>query len=61
MEALFRGRQPETEALMKLILKHPWVLSANFHDGTVVLSPHFSKLSILINGQSQIMVSPPGC
>ena len=37
-EALFRGRQPETKAMMKLILEEPWVLSANFHDGAVVAS-----------------------
>ena len=37
-EALFRGRQPETKAMMELILSHPWVLSANFHDGAVVAS-----------------------
>jgi len=37
-EALFRGRQPETKAMMKLILEQPWVLSANFHDGAVVAS-----------------------
>ena len=54
-ETLFRGRQPETEAMMKLILEHPWVLSANFHDGAVVLSPFFPQLSI-----NRIMVSP-GC
>ena len=54
-ETLFRGRQPETEAMMKLILEHPWVLSANFHDGAVVLSPFFPQLSI-----NRIMLSP-GC
>lgn len=36
--ALFAGRQPETRAMMELILGHPWVLSANFHDGAVVAS-----------------------
>ena len=37
-EELFDGREPETQAIMRLILDHPWVMSANFHDGAVVAS-----------------------
>lgn len=37
-ENLFANRQPETQAMMDLILSYPWVLSANFHDGAVVAS-----------------------
>ena len=40
-QQLFEGREPETQAMMKLILEHPWVLSANFHDGAVVASYPF--------------------
>ena len=36
IEELFAGRQVETQAMMRLILREPWVLSANFHDGAVV-------------------------
>ena len=35
---LFEDREPETQAMMKLIMSEPWVLSANFHDGAVVAS-----------------------
>jgi len=38
VEDLFVNRQPETQAMMRLILSEPWVLSANFHDGAVVAS-----------------------
>lgn len=38
IENLFLKRQPETQAMMSLILSEPWVLSANFHDGAVVAS-----------------------
>lgn len=37
-EEIFIDRQPETQAMMRLILAEPWVLSANFHDGAVVAS-----------------------
>jgi len=37
-EELFAGRQVETQHMMRLILREPWVLSANFHDGAVVAS-----------------------
>jgi len=37
-ENMFHKRQPETQAMMSLILSEPWVLSANFHDGAVVAS-----------------------
>jgi len=35
---IYFGRQPETQAMMDLILSEPWVLSANLHDGAVVAS-----------------------
>jgi carboxypeptidase D len=38
IENLYEERQPETQAMMSLILSEPWVLSANFHDGAVVAS-----------------------
>jgi len=38
IEELYEGREPETRAMMDLILSQPWVLSANFHDGAVVAS-----------------------
>jgi len=38
MDSLYANRQPETQAMMTLVLAHPWVLSANFHDGAVVAS-----------------------
>ena len=35
-EDLYKDRQPETVAMMDLILSEPWVMAANFHDGAVV-------------------------
>ena len=40
-QELEEGRQPETKAMIDLILTHPWVLSANFHDGAVIFWPVF--------------------
>jgi len=37
-DQLFLDRQPETRALMRWILDNPFVLSINFHDGSVVVS-----------------------
>ena len=40
-DQLYTDREPETRAMMNLIMGAPWVLSANFHDGAVVISyPH---------------------
>jgi len=38
IDNIYQDRQPETKAMMDLILSEPWVLSANFHDGAVVAS-----------------------
>jgi len=38
IDYMYLNRQPETKAMMDLILSEPWVLSANFHDGAVVAS-----------------------
>ena len=37
-DQLYTDREPETRAMMNLIMGAPWVLSANFHDGAVVAS-----------------------
>jgi len=37
-QELREGREPETQAMMDLIVTEPWVLSANFHGGAVVAS-----------------------
>ena len=36
IDELKLGRQTETQILIDFILKHPFVLSANFHDGAVL-------------------------
>ena len=46
-EELYEGREPETRAMMDLILSEPWVLSANFHDGAVVASYPWDDYQVL--------------
>ena len=36
LDKLAKERQTETQLLMAWILKYPFVLSANFHDGAVL-------------------------
>ena len=38
VDSLWVGRQPETVAIGRWALDHPWVVAANFHDGAVVTS-----------------------
>ena len=46
-EELFAGRQVETQHMMRLILREPWVLSANFHDGAVVASYPYDDYGVV--------------
>ena len=46
-EELFVGREVETQAMMRLILREPWVLSANFHDGAVVAAYPFNDYGVI--------------
>ena len=45
-EELFAGRQVETQHMMRLILREPWVLSANFHDGAVVAAYPYNDYGV---------------
>ena len=47
IEELFVGREVETQAMMRLILREPWVLSANFHDGAVVASYPYDDYGVI--------------
>ena len=54
INTIFSTREHETQLVMRWILDHPFVLSANFHDGAVLANVSF-LLAPLTNIYIQIL------